>query len=162
MIDLHAHILPGIDDGPATMDDACALARAAVDDGIQVMAATPHVRQDYPTTPDQMHSRAWRRSVRASPRSRFQLVVLPGAEIALDALVDLSRDDLRGSGSVGGNRRCLWLLETPYVGWPPGVGPDSLPASRARFPHDPGAPGTQRGGPGTAGTAASARRGRRA
>ncbi len=54
MIDLHAHILPGIDDGPATMEDACALARAAVEDGIQVMAATPHVRQDYPTTPDQM------------------------------------------------------------------------------------------------------------
>ncbi len=46
-------------------------------------------------------------------------MVLPGAEIALDALVDLSEDDLRRFG-LGGNRRCL-LLETPYVGWPPGV-----------------------------------------
>lgn len=42
MIDLHSHILPGIDDGAPDMATALAIARMAVDEGIQVMAATPH------------------------------------------------------------------------------------------------------------------------
>jgi len=43
MIDLHSHILPGIDDGAKTLDDSLAMARIAVDDGIHVMACTPHI-----------------------------------------------------------------------------------------------------------------------
>lgn len=42
MIDLHSHILPGVDDGAKTLDDALAIARMAEDDGIEVMACTPH------------------------------------------------------------------------------------------------------------------------
>lgn len=42
MIDLHAHILPGLDDGPGSLEEAVALARSAVQDGIEVMVATPH------------------------------------------------------------------------------------------------------------------------
>jgi protein-tyrosine phosphatase len=42
MIDLHSHILPGVDDGAATLEDSLAMARMAVDDGIEVMACTPH------------------------------------------------------------------------------------------------------------------------
>ncbi|MEX8495613.1 CpsB/CapC family capsule biosynthesis tyrosine phosphatase [Sphaerotilus sp.] len=43
MLDLHAHVLPGIDDGPRTMDDAVALARAMADDGIEHVVLTPHI-----------------------------------------------------------------------------------------------------------------------
>ena len=43
MLDLHAHLLPGIDDGPRTLEDALALARAMVDDGIEHVVATPHI-----------------------------------------------------------------------------------------------------------------------
>ncbi|MFO1412751.1 MAG: CpsB/CapC family capsule biosynthesis tyrosine phosphatase [Burkholderiales bacterium] len=43
MIDLHCHLLPGIDDGAKSLDDALAMARMAVDDGIQVTACTPHI-----------------------------------------------------------------------------------------------------------------------
>ena len=118
MIDLHAHILPGVDDGPATLDEACALARAAVLDGIRVMAATPHVRSDYPTAPARMEAGVV--EVRAAlAAERIPLDVLSGAEIALDMLPDLTDDDLRRLG-LGGNPRYL-LLETPYVGWPPGI-----------------------------------------
>ena len=42
MIDLHCHILPGLDDGPATLDDAAKMARAAADDGVRTVVATPH------------------------------------------------------------------------------------------------------------------------
>lgn len=43
MIDLHSHILPGIDDGARTLDDALQMARLAVADGIRTMACTPHI-----------------------------------------------------------------------------------------------------------------------
>ncbi|MDO6562854.1 capsular biosynthesis protein [Amphritea sp. 1_MG-2023] len=43
MIDLHNHILPGIDDGPGTLDESLALARTAVSDGIKHMVVTPHI-----------------------------------------------------------------------------------------------------------------------
>lgn len=42
MIDLHSHILPAVDDGAGSLEDSLAIARMAVDDGIEVMACTPH------------------------------------------------------------------------------------------------------------------------
>ena len=48
MIDLHCHVLPGIDDGPRTLDDSVALARAAAAGGVRTIVATPHVSWDYP------------------------------------------------------------------------------------------------------------------
>jgi protein-tyrosine phosphatase len=42
MIDLHSHILPGLDDGAQTLEDALAMARGAVAEGIRIVAATPH------------------------------------------------------------------------------------------------------------------------
>ncbi len=43
-IDLHAHILPGLDDGPKDMAESVAMARAAAADGTSVIVATPHQR----------------------------------------------------------------------------------------------------------------------
>ncbi len=42
MIDLHCHIIPGVDDGPAATEEAVAMAMAAVQDGIRTIVATPH------------------------------------------------------------------------------------------------------------------------
>jgi protein-tyrosine phosphatase len=42
MIDLHSHILPGVDDGARDLETALQMARMAIDDGIEVMACTPH------------------------------------------------------------------------------------------------------------------------
>lgn len=44
MIDIHSHILPGIDDGAQTEQDSLAMAKAAVEDGISTIFATPHHR----------------------------------------------------------------------------------------------------------------------
>ncbi len=53
MIDLHCHILPGIDDGAPTLEVALAMARCAVEDGITVTACTPHIYPGlYPNTKD--------------------------------------------------------------------------------------------------------------
>jgi protein-tyrosine phosphatase len=43
MIDLHCHLLPGIDDGATDLDMALRMARMAVDDGITTLACTPHI-----------------------------------------------------------------------------------------------------------------------
>lgn len=57
MIDLHCHILPGIDDGAPTLEVALAMARCAVDDGITVTACTPHIYPGlYENTKDSIHA----------------------------------------------------------------------------------------------------------
>src|SRR2546423_5917410 len=43
MIDLHCHILPGIDDGSPDLATSVAMARMAVEDGIGTIACTPHI-----------------------------------------------------------------------------------------------------------------------
>jgi len=43
MIDIHAHILPGLDDGSQNWKQSLHMARMAVDDGIRIMVATPHL-----------------------------------------------------------------------------------------------------------------------
>jgi protein-tyrosine phosphatase len=43
LIDLHSHILPGIDDGAASLEISLKMARIAVEEGIRVMACTPHI-----------------------------------------------------------------------------------------------------------------------
>src|SRR5712691_436170 len=48
MIDIHLHILPGVDDGPEMMQEALALARALVQEGIHTAIATPHYNDEFP------------------------------------------------------------------------------------------------------------------
>jgi protein-tyrosine phosphatase len=47
LIDLHCHILPGIDDGAADLADSLAMGRQADADGIELVCATPHIRHDH-------------------------------------------------------------------------------------------------------------------
>jgi protein-tyrosine phosphatase len=42
-VDLHCHLLPGVDDGPRTLDESVAYARAAVAAGTELIVATPHI-----------------------------------------------------------------------------------------------------------------------
>jgi protein-tyrosine phosphatase len=43
MIDVHTHILPGMDDGAKTVDDSLLIIRRAIDAGVEVICATPHI-----------------------------------------------------------------------------------------------------------------------
>ena len=115
VIDRHAHILPGRDDGARDLDDALAIARSAVADGITVLAATPHVREDFPTTADAMEQGV-RQLQGLLDREHVDLRLLPGGEISLEQLDRLSQDELRRFG-LAGNSRYL-LVETPYLDWP--------------------------------------------
>lgn len=57
MIDIHCHILPGLDDGAESMDMACAMAEAAIADGITHVIATPHANQGYAFVPELARAR---------------------------------------------------------------------------------------------------------
>ncbi|MBA2383503.1 MAG: protein tyrosine phosphatase, partial [Actinobacteria bacterium] len=114
MIDLHSHVLPGIDDGAATFAESLAIARAAVEDGVAELAATPHVRADYPTSAATMLELVARLRARIASEG-VPLLIHTGGEISLDSLDRLTRDELRSFG-LGGSR--YLLLEFPYAGWP--------------------------------------------
>lgn len=81
MIDLHTHILPGVDDGVKTMDDAVAFARMAVADGVTTAVATPHYRDGFFVN-GRTEVLAGVEALRARLRSEgVPLDVLPGAEV---------------------------------------------------------------------------------
>jgi len=47
MVDVHCHILPGLDDGPECIEESLAMAESAISDGITHVVATPHCSNDY-------------------------------------------------------------------------------------------------------------------
>jgi protein-tyrosine phosphatase len=112
VIDLHSHVLPGVDDGARSLEDSLEIAKAAVADGIEILAATPHVRDDYPTSPEAMETGLVELR-EALAAASIPLELRPGGEIALDWI---ERVDLQRFG-LGGNPRYL-LVEFPYYGWP--------------------------------------------
>jgi protein-tyrosine phosphatase len=57
MIDIHAHILPGLDDGAQTLEQSLEMARLAVADGIRIMVATPHLFKRKATDLKQINSK---------------------------------------------------------------------------------------------------------
>ena len=109
MIDLHSHVLPGLDDGAANLDESLAICAAAAADGTEVLAATPHVRHDYPTTPEAME-RAFEALRAAGPA----VELVRGGELDLEEL-DRPKEELQRF-ALGGSR--YLLVETPYFGWP--------------------------------------------
>ncbi len=115
MIDLHTHLLPGIDDGPATTEESLELAAELAAGGVSLAACTPHVRDDHDTTPEKMEAAlaAFQGELAAAG---IPLEVRGGGEIAIDKLPELDADALLRYGLCGNPR--LLLLEFPYFGWP--------------------------------------------
>jgi protein-tyrosine phosphatase len=118
MVDLHAHVLPDVDDGPRTLEESLDVLGSMHEDGVRAVAATPHVRDDWPTTVERMRDGV--SSLGAAARDAgIEIEVLPGGEIDLGRLGMLSKDERAGFG-LGGNPRLI-LLEFPYAGWPIGL-----------------------------------------
>jgi protein-tyrosine phosphatase len=111
VIDLHCHLLPGIDDGPATTADALALARAFLAEGITCVAATPHVSPDHPNGAAVVGD-AWSALVDELGRAQVPLEVVAGAELDLLHAVSLPEAELAGL-TLG--RDGALLVECPFA-----------------------------------------------
>jgi protein-tyrosine phosphatase len=115
MIDLHSHILAGLDDGARTVDESREMARVAVAEGVTVVAATPHVREDFPTSAAAME-KAVRKLNRELAARDIELEILPGGEVDLEWLTTMPEDERRRF-TIAQTGRYL-LVEVPLVGWP--------------------------------------------
>jgi protein-tyrosine phosphatase len=114
MIDLHCHLLPGIDDGPETLEESLELCRIAVSDGITRAIVTPHI-----------HPGRWsntRESIErdcASLRAELDQREIPlrlgfAAEVRLtdEVMGQVEREEIPFYGEVDGYR--IMLLEFPH------------------------------------------------
>ncbi|MBT2686431.1 CpsB/CapC family capsule biosynthesis tyrosine phosphatase [Bacillus sp. ISL-37] len=83
MIDIHCHILPGIDDGAQSMEDTIKMARAAVDEGIHTIIATPHHKNSKYDNPKELIIPKVEEVNKALTSEGIDLMILPGQEVRL-------------------------------------------------------------------------------
>ncbi len=126
MYDLHCHLLPGIDDGPETLDEALAMARLAVAEGIQKSVVTPHLhvgRWDNDRAAIEAAVSDYRRALAAAD---IALEIGFAAEVRCDydILPLIAQDRVPFLGTLDGKR--VLLLEFPHSQVP--VGGDKLVA----------------------------------
>jgi protein-tyrosine phosphatase len=111
MIDLHCHILPGVDDGALDIRDSAGLARQAAADGIEAICATPHIRHDHDVRIEEVAERV--EAVNRHLRDEgIPVTVLSGGEVAETAVEDLGEEEL-ARVSLGHGR---WILLEPAPG----------------------------------------------
>lgn len=113
LTDLHLHVLPGVDDGPATLDEAVAVCRLALADGCETLIVTPHQRHAFWSNRDGPLLRELCSQVQQAVGERPRVV--PGAEIAVDSELLAEVDGFAASGllSLAGSR--YLLLEFPTL-----------------------------------------------
>ena len=120
-VDLHAHVLPGIDDGPSDADGALAMLRAAATAGIGTIAVTPHLRSDFPDVRVTELGRRAQELREAGEMAGIPIHIVSGAEVSLVWALEASDEQLAlATYDQGGTDL---LVETPNLNV---VGLDSL------------------------------------
>ncbi|HKK15136.1 MAG TPA: CpsB/CapC family capsule biosynthesis tyrosine phosphatase [Gammaproteobacteria bacterium] len=120
MIDLHCHLLPGIDDGPATMDESLQLAKMAWENGITHAVLTPHIIPGRYDNTLQSISVACKRFREELLRNNIALGIAFAAEIRLDPVI-MNMVSTQSVPFLGKDADYdLLLLEFPHNFIPPG------------------------------------------
>jgi protein-tyrosine phosphatase len=110
-VDIHCHLLPGLDDGPAGEEEAVSMARLAAAEGIGTVIVTPHQSGNYPqNTPERIRQRTDRLQ-HVLDRQGIHLHLLPGADIRVEP--DLAGKILAGQALTLADRGRYVLLELP-------------------------------------------------
>lgn len=113
-VDIHFHILPGVDDGPRQIEDSLVLARLAVRDGTRTVVATPHIRREFLSDPLEVPERV--DALQAALREAgVPLTVVPGGELDVEMVGRLDETELEAIAVGPPGRRWL-LLEAPFDG----------------------------------------------
>jgi protein-tyrosine phosphatase len=119
MIDIHCHILPGIDDGPKNMEESSDLARMFVREGYTQVIATPHWALGTSWMPSKEEvSKVVEELNRVLKDKGIELTVHSGMEIALDNRIP---ELLEGNEVIGLANTSYVLVELPFfrlpLGW---------------------------------------------
>lgn len=96
MIDIHSHILPGIDDGAQTVEDSINMAKLAVEEGITKIIATPHHQNGkYINKKQNIIERVSELNV-VLQKENIPLEVLPGQETRIygELIEDINKGDI--------------------------------------------------------------------
>jgi protein-tyrosine phosphatase len=112
LVDVHCHLLAGLDDGPRTWDDALAMCRTAHADGTRMIAATAHQNETYPdVTPGRIRDAA-KRLGELLGAAGVELAAFPTAEVMAHVGVEGSWDT--GQLLSVADRGRFLLLEMPH------------------------------------------------
>jgi len=117
MIDIHSHILPVLDDGARSLDEALEMARIATEDGIQEMVCTPHMFNGRSNDPGPAEV-LYRVGALQAAIGRGGLHLLPGNEVHYSEQIP---EKLRKNGVTKLNRMNCLLVEFPTQTVPPGA-----------------------------------------
>ncbi len=121
MIDLHAHVLPGVDDGARDLEESLAMLRLAEADGTRVVCATPHAHgPDYDVAEARAES-AWKALAERARDAGLRVTLDRASEVWYRPdLADLARAGrLRGYPAVSTSARRRVLVEFPPTHVPP-------------------------------------------
>lgn len=115
LTDMHSHILPGIDDGAATLDESLLIIKRLMDQGYKKLIATPHVMSDfYRNTPTSIQA-ALKKVQQGVSEQGWEIDIAAAAEYYLDEyLIDMLRKDQ--PLLTFGNR--YLLFETSFINEP--------------------------------------------
>jgi protein-tyrosine phosphatase len=111
-VDIHCHLLPGIDDGAKTLDESLAMARMAVADGISTIVVTPHQLGGFSANRGDEIRRRTAELAEHLAQHEIPLAVLPGADVRIEA--DMVAQIRRGEVVTLADRRQHILLELPH------------------------------------------------
>lgn len=143
MVDIHCHILPGVDDGAPSMEDSLEMARMAADSGVTDIIATPHCNLPG-NGPKNYRSASLRaafsRLQQALDAEGIPLRIHPGAEVFCTPELPRLLDQ-RQLQTLGGSRYLLveFFLTSPRSLWSSASGTS---ATGAWFPWPPIRSGT--------------------
>jgi protein-tyrosine phosphatase len=121
MIDVHCHLLPGIDDGAKTLDQSLSMARASVSNGIRHAIMTPHIQPGRYDNTRTLIKASFDSFREALGEAQIPLEIGMAAEVRIspEILTLLDEDELPFHGELDGYR--ILLLEFPPTHIPPGA-----------------------------------------
>ena len=81
LIDIHCHIIPGVDDGAESLEDAVRMLRMEYAQGVRKIIATPHYRKQYFETPAEIIKRQFGLLKRAAAAAEIDIELVSGLRI---------------------------------------------------------------------------------
>jgi protein-tyrosine phosphatase len=129
MIDIHSHLLPGLDDGPRTMEESIRMCRIAYQDGIRTIVATPHTlngvyqngKSAILTRVEELNNALNNSELKLdsairNPQSEIDLRILPGADVHL-CEATIEQVDQGEAVTIGDGGKYI-IIEFPYQAIP--------------------------------------------